>query len=427
MGKVSQEEPTDPVIAANHSGFVVEDEPGSRELLAQLAQTQRIEAVGRLAGGIAHDFNNVLTVILGETQMALRRVPDDDPLAGTLEEIKAAGDRAAALTRQLLMFSRKQLVEPRVFDMNEAIRGMDSMMRRLIGEDLKLQTTFASTALPILTDPGQFEQALVNLVINARAAMAQGGELSIASGTATFDAAFVRSNLGAREGDYVLLEVADTGVGMTEEVQALIFEPFFSTKPSGEGTGLGLSQVYGIVKKADGYITVNSSPGEGTTFKIYFPLMTQGALEPLANVRATTAGAGGDEAILLVEDDDRVRGTAKRMLEEAGYLVVAVDSGADALLHLEETGSHFDLLLTDVVMPEMGGREVAERVLEVRPGIRVLFATGYTDDVVLQRQLIDRDAELLNKPFTYELLTKKVREMLDAPTEPRQQPSGVEN
>ncbi|MFQ6046453.1 MAG: ATP-binding protein, partial [Gemmatimonadales bacterium] len=333
-------------------------------------------------------------------------------------EIKKAAERSALLTRQLLAFSRKQLVEHTVFDLSELVRDMDKMIRRLIGEDVELMTRTEEVD-PVRADRGQIEQLLLNLVVNARDAMPRGGKLVIQTRNATLDDEYVGSHPGASAGEYVMLVVSDSGTGMTDEVQANIFEPFFTTKEDGTGTGLGLATCYGIVKQLGGYIGVYSEVGVGTTMKVYLPCAA-GTPEPV-RTRAADELPRGTETILLVEDDDSVRLVAARVLRRQGYTVLEASNGEEAMSLLGEHQREVQLLLTDVVLPGAGGRAVAEMAQAVQPGIKVLFATGYTDDAILRHRLRDQEVELLSKPFTLESLTRRVREALDA-----RDPSGKE-
>ena len=389
----------------------VEDVTAQRALEQQLRQAQKMEAVGRLAGGVAHDFNNILTVILGESLMALQDLPGDHPLRDPLQEIHQAGERAEGLTRQLLAFSRKQIVEPVVFDVNELVMGVDKMLRRLIGEDIEVVTRTASDPVVITADRGQIEQVLMNLAVNARDAMPQGGDLVIETDLVTLDEDYADSHADVAAGNYALILVSDTGTGMTAEVKARLFEPFFTTKDHEHGSGLGLAVCYGIVKQIGGHISVYSEPGLGTTIKVYLPRAGESAEAPVETVVETAPR--GDETILLVEDEEAVRRMGMRILRAQGYQVLEADDGKQALRVLEGDGDHVRLLLCDVVLPKMGGRVLADRVRELRPDIKVLFVSGYTDDVILRNQLLERHVALLQKPFTPLALASKVREVLD--------------
>ena len=379
-----------------------------RSTQEQFAHAQRMEAVGRLAGGVAHDFNNLLTVILGETELALK-MPEDDP-GPALTEIRRAGERAAVLTRQLLAFSRRQLVEPVVFSMNELVVDLEKMLTRLIGEDITLVTKSAAEIPTVRADRGQIEQVLVNLVVNSRDAMPKGGRITIETFTVRLDATYAQSRSDVTPGDYVMISVSDTGQGMTADTQSHLFEPFFTTKDRSRGTGLGLATSYGIVKQSGGHIAAYSEPGVGTTMRVYLPCVHQ---LPDVRVKKEDAIPRGHETILLVEDDLPVRATAARILTNQGYRIIEAGDGAGALEIIGSNGHAIQLMITDVVLPGMGGRELAEQVARLRPDIRILYVSGYTDDVILQHRLVERDVTLLQKPFTASSLSAKVREVLD--------------
>lgn len=382
----------------------------------QLRQSQKMEAVGRLAGGVAHDFNNLLTVILGHSDLLLGRLAECDKTRGEVKQIRSAGERAASLTRQLLTFSRRQVLEPKVLDLNAVVAGMLPMLRRLIGEDIEITTLADPDLGHVKTDPGQIEQVIMNLAVNARDAMPKGGPLTFETMNVDLDEAYARQHAPAQPGHYVVLAVSDTGCGMDEETRSHIFEPFFTTKGPGKGTGLGLATVYGVVKQSGGYIWVYSEPGQGTTFKIYLPRVDE-ATETVKVVRTETARARGSETILLVEDEDTVRSLAREILEAHGYAVLEARGGPEALQVSEqqhEGGVH--LLLTDVVMPGMNGRDVAERVVSRHPGMKVLYMSGYTANAIAHHGVLDVGVAYLQKPFTLESLTRKVREVLDAPS-----------
>jgi PAS domain S-box-containing protein len=392
---------------------VFRDVTQRRQLEEQLRQAQKIEAVGRLAGGVAHDFNNLLNVITGYGQMLFRRLTDG-PEREKTKAILQAAERAAGLTRQLLAFSRKQVLEPKVLDLNAVVSGMDEMLRRLIGEDIELQTDLAPDLGRTRADPGQIEQVLMNLVVNARDAMPRGGRVTLETGNAEMDETYVRDHLGARPGRYVSLAVRDTGLGMDAETQKHIFEPFFTTKEKGKGTGLGLATVYGIVKQSEGYIWVDSAPGAGTTVRVYLPLVegepvAEGPKRPAVPEQAP---ARGTETVLLVEDEEMVRRMTREVLEGAGYHVLEASSGFDALRVSSGHGGRLDLLLTDVVMPGMSGRELAERLAPVRPGMKVLYMSGHTDDAIFHHGVTQAGTGFLQKPFTPEALERRIRELL---------------
>jgi two-component system cell cycle sensor histidine kinase/response regulator CckA len=378
----------------------------------QLRQAQKMEAIGQLAGGVAHDFNNLLTVINVHTDLLLQQFQPDMPLRHDVEEIARAASRAASLTRQLLTFSRKQVVQPQVLDLARVVAGVEPMLQRLIGEDIDFEASVSPEIAPVLADEGEIEQVLINLVVNARDAMPQGGRLTMAIANVDADAALCARHPSLRPGAYVQLTVSDSGVGMTAETMARAFEPFFTTKEPGRGTGLGLATVYGIVKQSGGTITVESTPALGTTFSIYLPVAS-GSPEPgvVAGVRRT--GSGG-EVVLLAEDEDSVRRLAKRVLESQGYTVLEAINGTDALRLAADYAGVIDLLLSDVVMPEVGGRLLAERLSAMRPDVEVLFMSGYTDDEILRRGLLERGQRLLQKPFTATALAHEVRSLLDA-------------
>ncbi|MDX6385392.1 MAG: two-component system, cell cycle sensor histidine kinase and response regulator CckA [Blastocatellia bacterium] len=378
----------------------------------QLRQSQKMEAIGQLAGGVAHDFNNLLTAINGYSSLALQRMEGDSIIKGYLEEIKKAGDRAANLTRQLLAFGRKQMLQPLALNLNDVIGDMNKMLRRLIGEDIQLTAKFDPSLQKTKADPGQIEQVLVNLVVNARDAMPTGGKLTIETTNGDLEQEYASKHVGVQPGKYVILAVSDTGSGMDSETKARIFEPFFTTKEIGKGTGLGLSTVYGIVKQSGGNIWVYSEPGRGTTFKVYLPQI-EGHTEPEAKPVVPSAALGGTETILLVEDEDVVRGLARKILESVGYNVLDANSGQEAFRLCEVHPEPIHLLLTDVVMPRTSGREVAEHLTLLRPGLRVLFMSGYTDEAIVHHGILDSSVEFIQKPFNPGALIRKVREVLD--------------
>ncbi|MFI5197022.1 MAG: response regulator [Thermoanaerobaculia bacterium] len=379
-------------------------------LYRQLEQAQKMEAVGRLAGGIAHDFNNLLTVILGRTNLALGAASAEDAVRTDLEEIQAAAERAAALTNQLLIFSRKQILQPRVVDLSEIVEGVEKILRRLIGEDIEVVTVLSRELPAVRVDPGQMEQVILNLSVNARDAMPRGGRLTIETSEVFLDEEYVSRHTGVVPGRHVMLAVSDTGTGMDSETKSRIFEPFFTTKEAGKGTGLGLSVVHGIVQQSGGGIWVYSEMGQGTTFKIYLPPVADraGSKPPVVPDFAPR----GDETILLVEDEVAVRRLAATLLRSSGYTVLEAGSGDEALSLLSKTTDLVQLLLTDFVMPRMTGRELAERVHAGRPDIRVLYMSGYTDTGFADSAALGA-ADFLQKPFTRVALTQKVREVLD--------------
>ena len=380
----------------------------------QLVQSQKLEAVGRLAGGISHDFNNLLTVILGYTDISKRNLKEGDPLLRNLEEISKASERAASLTRQLLAFSRKQVMQPKVFDMNTVVSDLRKMLRRMIGEDVELRVSLESELGNIKADPVQLEQVIMNLVVNARDAMPKGGKLSIETSNVYLDEAYAREHVSVVPGEYVMLAISDTGCGMDEETRQQIFEPFFTTKEPGKGTGLGLSMVYGIVRQSGGNIWVYSEEGTGTTFKIYFPRVTAAA-EEYKRTSGSVEAPKGFETILLVEDAALVRTLARQVLETAGYRVLEAASAEAALKICENiNGTRIDLVLTDVVMPGMSGNDMSKILLARQPDMPVLYMSGYTDDAIVQHGVLEPGINFLQKPFTPGALAMKVREVLDA-------------
>jgi len=381
----------------------------------QLLQSQKLEAVGRLAGGISHDFNNLLTVILGYSDIMKRNLQEGHPLRRNVQEIVRASERAASLTRQLLAFSRKQVMQPKVFDLNTVVTDLEKMLRRMIGEDIESRVSLQDELDHIKADPVQLEQVIMNLVVNARDAMPRGGKLSIETSNVYLDEAYAREHVSVVPGDYVMLAISDTGCGMSEATRLHIFEPFFTTKEQGKGTGLGLSMVYGIVRQSGGNIWVYSEEGRGTTFKVYFPRVTAHA-EEHKRTSGGLDGPRGSETILLVEDAELVRNLARQVLETAGYRVLSAES-AEAAIDLCETinGDRIDLLLTDVVMPGMSGNEMSGILLKKRPGMPVLYMSGYTDEAIVQHGVLEAGINFLQKPFTPGALASKVREVLDAP------------
>ncbi len=379
----------------------------------QLRQSEKIGAIGRLAGGIAHDFNNLLTIINGYSDLLLQGVEPGDPTREHLAQIKQAGDGAASLTRQLLAFSRRQVLQPQVLDLNAVVANTEKMLRRLIGEDIDLVMVRDPALGQAKADPGQIEQILINLAANARDAMPQGGKLTIETGNVELDDAYARCHATVTAGCYVMLAVSDTGIGMDAETRARIFEPFFTTKEKGMGTGLGLATVYGIVKQSGGHIWVYSEPGRGTTFKIYLSRVGE-AGESVQTPEARARVAGGSETILLVEDEEAVRSLAARILQEHGYKVLESTSVEEALQIGARQEEPINLLLTDVVMPGMSGRNVAEHLGFFRPEMKVLYMSGYTDNAIVHHGVLDAGMAFLEKPFAPEALVRKVREVLDS-------------
>jgi PAS domain S-box-containing protein len=382
-----------------------------RALEAQLRQAQKMEAVGRLAGGVAHDFNNLLTVIAGSSDLLLQDLEANDPRRQEAEEIRRAADRAASLTRQLLAFSRHQLLNPRVLALNEVVAGVEKLVRRLIGEDVELTVRLAPDAGSVRADAGQLEQVIMNLAVNARDAMPQGGRLTLETANVELDEQYSAHHVPVVAGAYVMLAVADTGIGMDEETKSRIFEPFFTTKPVGRGTGLGLATVYGIVKQSDGFVWVYSEPSLGTTFKIYLPRVDEApdALSAAPEPRTLR----GVETILLVEDAEALREVARKTLERYGYTVLEAEDAAAALALVGKHPDAIDLVLTDVVMPGLSGPELADRLTAGRPKLRVLFMSGYTDSEALRRRMVGRNAPYIQKPFTPVELAQKVRQVLE--------------
>ncbi len=399
--------------ASEHLVGILEDVTEQRRLQEQFRQAQKMEAVGQLAGGVAHDFNNLLMVINGNADLLLGRLAQDDPVRRDIEEIRKAGERARALTRQLLAFSRRQILEPKVLDVNSLVVDMERMLRRLVGEDVDLAADLGSDLGQVRADRGQIEQVVMNLVVNARDAMPDGGRIALRTANEEIDAAAARDRPGLSPGSYTSLSVADTGCGMTPEVQAHLFEPFFTTKAQGKGTGLGLATVYGIVKQSGGYIAVESAPGRGTTFRILLPRVDSPVEEPLGPTAPSLAPAAGG-TILLVEDEAMVREVVREFLLASGYQVVEAADPEEAIELAVRSAMEFDLLVTDVVMPRMTGPALAERICSVRPGVRVLYMSGYTTDAVLQAGLLRSESAFLQKPFRPEELVEKVRSLLAA-------------
>jgi signal transduction histidine kinase len=377
----------------------------------QFRQAQKMEAVGRLAGGIAHDFNNVLSVILSYSEMISGDLKPEEPLRADIEEIRMAAVRASDLTRHLLAFSRQQVLEAKVLNLGQSVAGMEKMLRRLLGADIDLTLLCASGLWNIKADPGQIEQVLMNLAVNARDAMPEGGKLTIETANVELDDEYARAHVEVGAGSYVMLAVSDTGDGIDKMTQARIFEPFFTTKDKGKGTGLGLATVFGIVRQSGGHVWVYSEPGKGATFKIYFPRVS-GNAEVRSSERPAPDSVRGSETILLVEDDDQVRALARNILRRNGYVVLVASNGGEAFLLCEQHGSRIHLLLTDVVLPLMSGRQIAERLASLRPEMKVLFMSGYTDDAVLQHGILDSGVAYLQKPLTPTSLTRKVRQVL---------------
>ncbi|MDD5643068.1 MAG: PAS domain S-box protein [Syntrophales bacterium] len=381
----------------------------------QLLQAQKMEAVGRLAGGVAHDFNNLLTGIIGYAELMLRRLDDQDPLRGNVEEIRKAGERASSLIRQLLAFSRKQILQPKRLNLNTVVRDMENLLQRLIGEDIYLVTDLEAGLGMVEADPSQIEQVVINLVVNARDAMPLGGKLTIETANVDLDDSYAHRDVNFQAGSYVMLAVSDNGVGMDEETQAHIFEPFFTTKASNQGTGLGLSTVYGIVKQSGGYIWVYSEPKWGTTFKIYLPL-TISALEMEQNHPEMAAPPQGWETVLLVEDEELVRQMVFDALIEKGYQVYMAENAEEALTFCDQFKGRIHLLLTDVVMPGLSGRQLAERLVLRYPDLKVMYISGYGESAISHHGVLDPGIAFLAKPFTPNVLIHRVRKVLDMPS-----------
>jgi two-component system cell cycle sensor histidine kinase/response regulator CckA len=384
------------------------------KLQERLRQSQKMEAVGMLAGGVAHDFNNLLSVIKGYTELLLEDLAPDDPKRMDLERIEEAGQQATSLISQLLAFGRKQMLNPIMLNVDDAIAEMSTMLHRLIGEDIELVCTTRSAPGLVCADQGQIQQIIMNLVVNARDAMPQGGKITIETANVDLDEDYVRRHAGASAGPYIMLAISDSGVGMDAETQARIFEPFFTTKEKGKGTGLGLSTVYGIVNQSNGFIWVYSEPGKGTTFKIYLPRV-QGEAAKLSADAKVEPDLRGTETVLVVEDESAVRALAVRILRERGYTVIEAPNGREALRIAREYAGEIDLVLTDVVMPEMNGKVLVSQIEAARPGIRTLFVSGYADNAIVHHGILESNVAFLQKPFTGNALASKIREVINSP------------
>src|SRR5438093_1601653 len=398
-------------------GGMAVDTTEHKQVEEQLRQSQKMEAVGKLAGGVAHDFNNLLTIITGYSQLLLDRIGQDSPLRGNLMEIKKAGDRASSLTQQLLAFSRRQVLKPKVLDLNTVVAGLEGMLQRLVGEEIHLVTALDPALGPVKADPGQIEQAIMNLVVNARDAMPQGGRLTIETANNVERTTADSRGASLKEpATYAMLAVSDTGCGMDAQTQARIFEPFFTTKEVGKGTGLGLSTVYGIVEQSGGRIDVASELGRGTTFKIYLPRVDDAVAERGGD-KVSASQPCGTETVLIVEDEPGVRALARDTLQRRGYSVLEARHGIEALVIGDQHPGTIHLLMADVVMPQMNGREVAERLLRVRPKVKVLDVSGFTENAIVHHGVLAPGTNFLQKPFTPDDLSEKVREVLDSQAE----------
>jgi two-component system, cell cycle sensor histidine kinase and response regulator CckA len=390
---------------------VLLDITGRRHLEEQLRQAQKMEAVGMLAGGVAHDFNNLLTIITGYSQLILNNLGSEDPNRHSVEQIMKAGERAAALTKQLLAFSRRQVLQPRVLELNKLITSLGTMLQRLIGEDIDLRLVLPPELGRVSADPGQIEQVLMNLVVNARDAMPTGGVLTVETGNVKLDANYAKAHIAVRSGPYIMISVSDTGSGMDEATKARLFEPFFTTKGSGKGTGLGLSTVFGIVKQSGGSVEVYSEAGRGTSVKVYLPRIDQPAsLEAKESRRKVGRGS---ETVLLVEDDEMVRTLVRETLERDGYRILDAPGPLEARRISDQHKEPIQLLITDVVMPKVSGRELAQQLVERRPSLKVLYMSGYSDNAVVNSGILKKEVAFIQKPFTPTALTEKVREVLE--------------
>jgi signal transduction histidine kinase/CheY-like chemotaxis protein len=383
----------------------------------QLRQSQKLESIGILAGGLAHDFNNMLTAINGYSELIIRKLPVDDPIRKQVEEIRKAGERSAELTRQLLAFSRRQILQPTMLDLNGVVTDTSSMLKRLLGEDITITTKLTHDLWKIKADQGQLTQVVMNLMINSRDAMPDGGAITIETANVELDREHSRTHPSSTPGPYIMLRITDTGVGMDDETRQRVFEPFFTTKPVGRGTGLGLSTVYGIVKQSGGNIWVDSEPGKGATFTIYLPQAADEAQRTRADSEQSQPHSGS-EKVLLVEDEASVRGLAREILEACGYEVFEASNGHEAFDRFERECVEIDLLITDIVMPGMSGRELSEKVASRCPHIKVLFTSGYTDDAIIRHGIVDQGKNFLQKPFTFDGLARKVRAVLDESGKP---------
>ncbi|MDP8238014.1 MAG: PAS domain S-box protein, partial [Candidatus Hatepunaea meridiana] len=393
--------------------IIARDVTERKHLEEQFRQAQKMESVGRLAGGIAHDFNNLLTVIAGRTDLALAMVDPNDTVWRNLDEIQNTTQRAAALTRQLLAFSRRQTLQPKILNLNSIITELGKMLKRIIGDDINLMTDVEPDLKLVKVDPGQAEQVIINLVINARDAMPAGGNIEIETMNVELDEEYARTHSDVTPGSYVMLAVSDTGCGMTDEVKSKLFEPFFTTKEEGKGTGLGLSTVYGIVKQSGGNIWVYSELDKGTTFKIYLPMVEGKAEEFKRKVVDVSEALRGTETILVVEDEEALRELTCYVLEQQGYNVLEAQTGGDAYLLCQKMEKPIDLILTDVVMPNMGGPELVDKLKEIWQDFKVVYMSGYTRNAIVHNDILDVDTEYIQKPFRPVDIARKVREALD--------------
>lgn len=388
-------------------------EQEKEKIREQFLQAQKMESIGRLAGGVAHDFNNLLTVILSSCSFMAEDLREGDPLLEDLRQIESAGDRAVSLTRQLLAFSRRQVLQTRVLDMHRILKDLDKMLRRLIGEDIDLVTAIDADLWKIVADPGQIEQIVMNLVVNARDAMPTGGRLTLEATNVELDEEYARNHVAVTPGPHVMLGVSDTGAGMDAATMAQVFDPFFTTKEGSKGTGLGLSTVYGIVKQHGGNIWLYSEPGEGTSFKIYLPKAKETEGE-VSEVSVGIVDSRGTETVLLVEDETAVLQLAVRVLERKGYSVLTARDGLEGQTVANGHKGRIHLLLTDVVMPHASGKELAEKLLATRPDLKVLYMSGYTDNSIVHHGMLDKGTHFLEKPFSVNALAQKVRQVLDS-------------
>ena len=383
-----------------------------KSLEERLLQAEKMEAIGRLAGGIAHDFNNILTAIIGNLDLIKMDVPEGESVPDELEEIHKAANKAADLTGQLLAFSRKQIISPKIINLNDIIKDIKAMLRRLIRADVKIETLLSPDLPSIKVDASQLQQLILNLTLNARDAMPHGGKLTIETSCVMLDEEYRKTHVYVGPGPHVLLTVTDTGKGMNEETRSRVFEPFYTTKEMGRGTGLGLSTVFGIVKQSGGHITVYSEEGRGSCFKVYLPAIEETAIRTRKAEPASLAARG--ETILVVEDDVAVKGVVERFLTRAGYHIESVSCSSEAIVVCDERGESIDLLLTDVVMPDMGGRDLAEILSARRPNLRALFMSGYSENAIAHMGILDEGLEFISKPFSSDELLRKIRGILDS-------------